>query len=330
MKKTICLVAVIALALFTIWNAPAMAKDVRIFIGATGTASGHYAYWVSVGEAIKKFAPGVSPTVVESGGALDNADRLIRKQVDLGLTNIACAYQVYYGKAKWEGKPHPEFRWLWVYSVHPMDLVVREDSGIKSIRELTGKRFCAGARGSGGEKLLQMIFELLEIKPNYYRGGYSDAVAAVEDRQIVGMAKWAAGEEIGDALITRLSTTTKLRWLSFSDEDMKKITKACPYVLVAQHPAGIYKGQDYPIQSIGTGAASLTTTNISPDLGYKFCKAVWDGKSIQEEAFPANKNVHLFKAGVKYAPIPLHAGAVKMCKELGIEVPKKLIPPEYK
>jgi TRAP transporter TAXI family solute receptor len=307
-----------------------MGKDVRIMIGSTGSASGHYAYWVSVGEAIKKYGTGISPTVVESGGAIDNADRLMRKQIDLGLTNIAAAYQVYNGSGKWEGKPRREFRFMWTYGTHPMDLVVRADSGIKTIYELNGKKFCAGARGSGGEKLLQMIFKLLEIKPDYYRGGYSDAAGAVEDRQIVGMAKWAASETIGDALITRLSTTTKLQWLSFSKEDLEKIKKAYPYVMSYSHPPGIYKGQGYKVVSIGTAAGSLTTTNISPDLGYRICRAAWKGKEIQEAAYPACKPVHLFKAGVKYATIPLHAGSVKFCKELGITVPQRLIPPEYK
>jgi TRAP-type uncharacterized transport system substrate-binding protein len=30
------------------------------------------------------------------------------------------------------------------------------------------------------------------------------------------------------------------------------------------------------------------------------------------------------------APIYLHAGVVQLCKEMGVQVPAKVIPPEYK
>lgn len=329
MKKLLFGVLLI-LCLALSWSCPALAKEARILIGATGAASGHYAYWVAVGEAIKKYAKDISPTVVETGATNDNADRLIRKQIDMGLGNIDTAYNAYYGAGKWKGKPHHQIRWLWTYTKNPMDIVVREDSGVKTIYDLNGKKFCAGSRGSGGEKLLQAVLAVLGIKPNYYRGGYSDAANALEDRQIVGMAKWAAGEETGDALITRLSTTTKLRWLSISDEDFKKIQKKLTYVLPYRHPPNVYKGQNYEVKCLGTTACCFTTNNLSPDLGYRIAQAAYKGRSIQEQAFPAFKKIDMFRVAVKYASVPLHAGTVKICKEMGIEVPKHLIPPEYK
>jgi TRAP transporter TAXI family solute receptor len=329
MKRALLLSFLIACVSLSL-TCPAAAKDARILIGATGAASGHYAYWVAVGEAIKKFAPGISPTVVETGATNDNADRLVRKQIDMGLGNIDTAYNIYYGDGKWKGKPHHEIRWMWTYTKNPMDIVVREDSGVKTIYDLNGKKFCAGARGTGGEKLLQEVFDVLGIKPDYYRGGYSDASNALEDRQIVGLAKWAAGEETGDALITRLATTTKLRWLGISDDDFKKIQKKLIYVLPYRHPPNVYKGQDYEVKCLGTTACCFATSNLSADVGYRVAKAAYQGRSLQEQAYPSFKKIDMFRVAVQYSSVPLHAGTVKICKELGIEVPKRLIPPEYK
>jgi len=329
MKKTFLLLLMTAFV-FLCFKPNATAADARILIGSTGAASSHYAYWVAVGEAIKKYAPGISPTVVETGGTNDNADRLIRKQVDIGLGNIETAFNAYRGEAKWKGKPNPEMRWLWSYTKIPMDIVVRVDSGVNSIYDLSGKKFCAGARGSGGEILLQQVFEILGIKPDYYRGGYDDATAALEDRQIVGMAKWAAGEDVGDALIIRISSTTKLRWLSLSDKDFQKVQKSLTYILSFSHPPNVYKDQTYEVTSIGTTSCCFTTSNLSPDLGYRIAKAAYEGKKIQEESFPAFKKIDMFRLAVQYASVPFHVGTVKICNELGIQVPKHLMPPEYK
>lgn len=299
-------------------------------IGSSGTGSSNYAYYVAVGEAIKKYAPGISPTVIETGGAVDNINRINRKQLDIGLGNLQACFQAYYGKNPWEGKPNQHLRLLWSYNTNPMMFFVREESGIKSLRELTGKKFCAGARGSGGEKLVEEIFGILGIKPNYYRGDYNDAAAVVEDRQIVGMAKWSATETSGDALVIRLSTQNKLRFLSVSEEDLKKIITELPCVIPGYHPPNVYKGQDYEYRSIGGTANYIASTDLSPDLAYAIVQAAWKGIDIQAQSYPGLKGVNILKRAVDFSLIPLHAGAIKMCKEVGIEVPQRLIPPEYK
>ena len=315
-----------------IWGSPSVAQEVRINIGATGSSSGYYAYFVAMGNAIKTHDPQIIPTVIETGGSTDNADRLMRKQIHAGLGNNMTAYQAYMGQGKWEGKPFKELRGLWCYTGPlPLDIVVREDSGVNSIHELTGKKFCPGARGSGNEKMIENIFKLLNIKPDYYRGGFGDAAEALERGQIVGLTKFAAGENIGDAQVMSIAAKTKIKWLSISEEDLKKIREAFPFLGLAGHPPNVYKGQNYEVRGFSPGAAIvITATHVSPELGYRMCKAIWKGRDIQGQAFKAFKGIDPFALAVKDSIIPMHVGMVKFCKELGLDVPAKLIPPEYK
>ena len=285
-----------------------------------------------MGNAIKTHDPQIIPTVIETGGGTDNADRLIRKQIHAGLGNNMTAYQAYMGLAKWEGKPFKGMRGFWSYTdPGPLAIIVRQDSGINSIHDLNGKKFCPGARGSGNEKMMENVFKLLNIKPDYYRGDFGDAAEALERGQIVGLTKFSAAVDIGDAQIMSMGATTKIKFLSISDEDLKKIIEAFPFLGLAGHPPNVYKDQNYEVKGISPGASIvITATHVSQELGYRMCKAIWKGRDIQGNAYPAFKKIDPFKLAVRDSIVPIHAGMVKFCKELGIEVPTKLIPPEYK
>ena len=280
--------------------------------------------------AINRYASGIKATVVETGGALDNLQRLSKKQIELGVGNSATTYEYYSGKGEFEGKPpHPEIRVLHAMYKFPLVVVVREDSGIKSIYDLNGKKFCAGARGTGTEKLLINCLALLGVKPDYYHGGYDDATTAVENKQITGFAKSGASETTGDALIVSLATIVKLRFLSFSKEDLEKIRKEFPYIVTSTISPNVHKGQNYEVLTIGLGGVTPTATHVSPDVGYRICQAVWKGRDIVGAAYPSMKGQNPYKEAVELSTVPLHAGTVKFCKELNIEVPQNLIPPEY-
>lgn len=331
MKKMFLMSIIFSIVPGLLWYSPSMGQETRITIGATGTSSGFYVYFVAMGNAIKTHDPQIIPTVIETGGGTDNADRLMRKQIHCGLGNNMTAYQAYMGQGKWEGKPYKEMRGFWSYTdPGPLDILVRQDSGVNSIHDLTGKKFCPGARGSGNEKMIENVFNLLNIKPDYYRGDFSDAAEAVERGQVVGLTKFSAAEKIGDAQVMSIGAKTKIKFLSISEGDLKKIREAFPFLGLASHPPNVYKDQNYEVRGFSPGASIvITATHVPPELGYRICKAIWKGRDIQGNAYPAFKEIDPFKLAAKDSIVPMHAGMVKFCKELGIGVPEKLIPPEY-
>lgn len=330
MKRCMFIGVILGLSFAVNWPTAGHAQDARIMIGGSGTGSSFYVYHVAVASAIEKYAPGIIPTVTETGGVKDNIERLIRKRIDLGMVTDAATYECYHGKGVWEGKPHNELRWLWHMNNSSMAIFVREDSGVKSIYDLNGKKFCAGASGSHGEKILQNILGLLGIKPDYYSGGYSDAGEALANRQIVGFAKWSSSEKVGDSLVVNINATNKLRFLSISKEDLRKVQSEYPYLVPCLIQPNVYKDQNYEVSTFGAAGGMLASTALSADLGYRICKGVNEGFAMVEKAFPGVQGWPMFEGVVKYSPVPIHAGTVRICKELGINVPSNLIPPEYR
>jgi len=328
MKKRL-VILVIALILIMGFTFPGFAAKKLISIGATGQASSYYAYHVAVAQLLNKNIPEIQVSVVETGGGADNLKRIAQGEVEWGQTSEPDAYECYKGIGLWQNQgPSPDLRLYW--AVHPIVyfFVVREDSGINSLEELDGKKFNPGGSGSSTERLTEKTLNLLGIKPEYYRGGYSDVVEAIKNRRINGYVKSASISK-PDATILDLSTAAKIKILDFKDDDIAKINNTVPYWDFTKVPGGLYPGVG-EVQTLSHCFAMAGTKNLSEDLVYKIVKVIWQNVDYQAESFPAVKGINLAESTIKYGRAPLHPGTIKYLKELGYEIPDRLIPPEMK
>ena len=122
-------------------------------LGATQAASSHYVYFVGLSKVLNARVPEVNVTVVETGAGVDNIRRMAKGELDFGLCPLHIHYQAYYGFELWKGNPVKNVYTLWVYGrPAPQNIIVREDSGVRSIYDLTGKPFNPGMRGSEQRK----------------------------------------------------------------------------------------------------------------------------------------------------------------------------------
>lgn len=317
-------------------EAPAKPK-MRLLMGTTAVGSSHYIYMTSAAKVINSKVPEVDVTPMETGGVVDNLARIRKDEIHLGLTNEEQRYQAINGLGRWKDGPIPDSRLLWVYTVTPCPPVVREDARITKIEDLEGKDFAGGPRGTGGEAGTKAYFEALDIKPKWYSGGAEDLLQAVRDRRIVGLGRCFAGPGIPDATLLDLQATVPIRVLPLTEAQMAKIKQKLPWFGVVKVEAGVYKAEwnKEPIPSYGVLGDVSTTTKLAEDLGYKFTKAIIEdnrpgGDGVQVAAFPAHKGVDLAKQTVELTNTPLHAGALKYYREIGLPTKDAHIPPEAK
>jgi TRAP transporter TAXI family solute receptor len=311
-RKLYILVAVLSAMLVT---GPVSAAD-KILCGSTATTSSHYVYTVSAGKAINAEAGDkVNVTVVATGGAVDNLERINRGQLNMGIGTWATFYQAYKGIGKYKGKARPKIRALWLYSSNTQNYVVRADRGIKTLEDLNGKKFCPGLRGSATEQLVQQILATVGVEPDYFRASLSDAVAAVKDNRIAGYVK-------------ELRAFTKIRLLNWPADKVSKVQEAMPFVGFVDVPDGKISGipgYTTVVQAIGLICYDDSLTN---DQAYTIVKAIHDGRKYQEAAYPTLKGFDIAAMTMKLTKFPLHAGAIRYYKEIGVKVPANLIPPE--
>jgi TRAP transporter TAXI family solute receptor len=310
----------------------AWAKKKYILIGSTQTASSHYAYAVALTKVINKYVPELNASVVETGASVDNVKRMRAGQIDIGaIVTGKVMYEAWKGIGMWKNMVTPDIRMLWAYTASIDYYVVREDSGIKSLKDMEGKKINPGMRGSSTEATTKQVFDILGIKPDYHVGGTTDAVAAIKDGRIAGYVKTGVGLQL-DASTLDVMTMTKIRLVSMTSEEVKKVKATVPYLPFFTVPAGKIKAMPSQPEytSWGMVVCGVAMKSFPEDLAYKCVKALLKGRDMIVSAFPAHAQMNVPKDTVDITMIPLHAGAYRAYKELGVKIPDHAVPPEAK
>lgn len=246
-----------------------------------------------------------------------------RGEIDFALVDAPGAYEAYHGEGRYEGNALEDIRMvLWV-APSTMHWAVRQDSGIETFEDLDGQRFNPSSIGGGGEYITDLVFDTLEITPDYQRMSMSDASDAVVDGRIIGFS-YNGIPPI--PAFTEVHSARPLRVLSMSEEQVATATEALPFLSAATIPAGTYR--DMPeATTLGTYIGIASSTDLSEEAVYEFTRAYWENVERLGQTFAPAQGVTP-EISVENTASPLHAGAVRYYQEIGLDVPSELLPPE--
>jgi TRAP transporter TAXI family solute receptor len=310
----------LAASLLALASSAAVAQE-RITFGATNAQSAHYAYFAALAKVVNTANPDIQVSVVETGATVDNLRRMARNQVDAGLITTSTLFHAYNGQQKFADSP-VKSKLLFNYSLAPQNVIVRMDSGVNKISELTGKRFGPGMRGSSTEATTEAVYKLFDVKPNYVRGSNAELASAIKDNRSIGFVKSAVGVKF-DALTLDIATFTPLKVLGLNDQQVELIRKNLPELSIIKMPGGQQENTG-PYVTFGFMIGVGAKPDMSDEMAYKIVKAAMEDKQIQAAAFPQLKGQDLIQLTLDYATSPLHPGAIKYFEEVGYTVPESL------
>lgn len=217
----------------------------------------------------------------------------------------------------------------------PYHIVVYEESGIKTLEDIKGKKvFLGPPAGAATAVAIQMVEGATGYKPGEdfeaMRYDWQSAETAFLDRQ---MDVYIAPTVMPSPSIQQFGLVSKIRILGLSDaafetEQVKKAL-ALPGRTIESIPAGLYENQvnETDSRTVGSWVGLGTHKNLDAELVYKITKTFFDHldeihgtaawmKVINKDTIFSESN------------IPLHVGAYRYYKEMGWDVPADQIPPE--
>ncbi len=262
---------------------------------------------------------GIRCAVESTGGSVYNINTIKAGELEFGVAQSDWQYHAYNGTSKFADNPFPDVRA--VFSVHPepFTLIVRGDSGISSFAELKGKRVNVGNPGSGQRATMEVVMDAFGI-------GMSDLALATEYKGSE-MAKQLCDGNI-DAMIYTIghpaaaikeaTTTCDARLVSVTGAEVDKLVADNPFYRVATIPGGMYKGTDGDTTTFGVGATFVTSAAIPEDTVYVVAKSVMENIDDFKNLHPAFANLNPAEMVKDGLSAPLHDGAAKAYKELGL------------
>lgn len=319
------LVCIFLVLPFATTKATAAGKKYLVTFGTTTPTSSVYTYYVNLAKILNQEVPEIQVTVRATGASVVNTKLLAKGEVEFGSSTSNTVWLACKGKGAFKDKPYCDARVAWAIRTPPLEFVVSEESGIKDIYGLEGKIFCPGIRGSAAEQIAQNIFKILAIKPNLRYSSYSDAIDAMKDKRIFGIAKFG----MRDAGILQVAAVMKIRVLSLSDQDIDKILKNTVALSKTSWPAGIYPGVG-EFQTVAIQHMDYARKDVPEEIVYKMVKAVWKHRADIKKAYAPFLADQFPEVTLSSTTCPMHPGAIRWFREMGYTVPKVLIPPELK
>lgn len=306
----------------------------RPYILTTATTGGTY-YPVGVALATIAHAQlnetkGISLTAISSAGSLENVKLLRDNQAQFALL------QGPFGAWSWNGegpvsRPQTHVRSvsaMWQNVEHFVLLSELAKTGeIMDLADLDGERFVLGARNSGAEQTGRFILETLGIDYennfNLAYMGYGPTTSAIQDGNIVGM-NIPAGAPVSSITQAYALLGDRLTILNWTQETLDKLNAKYPLWDWYDFPPGTYPNQTQLIRTIGSPNVLVTRSDIPEDVVYNVTKVIWENLATLQEIHGATKDMRL-EIAIDGLGAPLHPGAIRYYREVGLEIPSRLI-----
>lgn len=335
--KWVLIVTVVAFVAACFAGPAFAASKKQLLMGSTQMVSSYYPPSVALAKIINQNVPQVQVTVVESGATYDNLERTRAGEFQFSMpSSYNGLIESYHGLGRFKGKPDKTVRVLFVEACSAVYAVVRADSGITDTKGLHGKKFYAGPTGHISTIMVEKALADSGIRPDFFIGGFADAVTAAKDKRIVGFAKFAVGNQL-DASMIDLKESGSIRVLSFTEKQVDYMVREFPGNDKLLVPKGVIKGvaDAGPILTIGSCVVCWTTSSFPEEIAYGIVKAASENwkdisavLSIAREIDPVKSSITRLSGTSKV--VPLHPGAIRYFKEKGAGIPDTLVPPEYK
>ncbi len=324
MKKVLffSLAVVFGIALMTCPATAADAKTEFVTIGTGGVTGVYYPTGGAICRLVNKTRKehGIRCSVESTGGSVYNLNAIANGELDMGVAQSDWQHHAYNGTSKFE-KSGPNKDLRAVFSVHPepFTVVARKDSGIKDFADLKGKRVNIGNPGSGQRGTMEVVMKALGWTKDDFKLA-SELKSAEQSKALcdnkIDAIVFTVGHPSGS--IKEATTSCDSVLVNVTGPAIDKLIKENAYYRKAVIPGGMYRGTDEDTTTFGVGATFVSSAKVPENVIYNVVKAVFENFDQFKKLHPAFsvlKKEEMIKDGLS---APLHDGAVKYYKEVGL------------
>ncbi len=284
----------------------------------TGGQSGvYYPLGVAVSQIYAKAIPNARSTAQVTKASAENLNLLQAGRGELGFSLGDSVSDAWKGDAEAGFKTKlDKLRGLSATYNNYIQIVANADSGIKTLADLKGKRISVGAAKSGTELNARAILKAAGLsyadlgKVEYLPFG--ESVELMKNRQLDATLQSAG---LGVASIRDLATSIKIVVIPVPADVVAKVGDAAYQATVI--PANTYTGQTADIATAAIPNFLITHAGVSDDLAYQMTKTLYENLDTLYAAHNAAKAIKRENA-IKGMPVPLHPGAEKYYREVGL------------
>ena len=291
------------------------AEFINVLTG--GTSGVYYPLGVALTQIYGKALPNAKTAVQATKASTENLNLLQAGRGEMAFTLGDTLNEAWKGNEE-AGFKVPLKKLRTVAAIYPnyIHFIASADSGIKTLADLKGKRISVGAPKSGTELNSRDILKGAGLsyadlgKVEYL--GYAESVELIKNRQLDATL---LSSGLGVAAVRDLASAVKIVVLPIPAEVVAKINEAA--YQTGTIPANTYNGQTTDVPTVAVQNFLVTHDGVSNDTAYAMTKSMFENLDQMTAAHAAAKAIRK-ETAAKGSPVPLHPGAEKYYKEIGV------------
>ncbi len=304
MRALLCLLSLLLLGAF----GPAWAAS-ELLIGSGSLTGVYYPAGGALCRLLARAPARLPCQVVATGGSADNLTALSRGDLSLALVQ---------SDVQLTTTPPPALYRLFNLHQEALTLVTRQDSGIRSLADLSGKRLDIGNPGSGDNRTMRLLLQALgwqeETVDSLSHLNVSERAQALCDEQIDAYA-YVVGHP--SSAISEAAGLCPIRFIPVEGDAVDRLLQSHPYYQRTQIPADLYSGVDDAIATIGMPAGLIAGPQIDEALAYRITQQVFSRLPQLRRLHPALSQLVRQQMIGESSGLPLHPGARRFFVEQG-------------
>ena len=292
----------------------------QLTIGGSNPGGTAYIVGTAYAQIINKYVPNVNVTHEVTAGGKENIELTASGENEFGCGMSAFLYEAYNGLNDYEGKKKDNLTGVIPWFEYPMQIVVRTDANIKTISDLKGKKISINVHGSGGYKAATEVLSTLGLEENEdYTAYYLSFDEAADEMKLGNIDAIFINTGAPVPAIMSMGTYIDFDIISFTDEELDKVTDKYPYYQKGVLKAGTYNKVQHDVNTLTSYTILFANKDVDEDIVYNIVKAIWEHRDELELAHSSQKNLNeqLVKDSI-FDIAPIHEGAKKYYKEIGI------------
>jgi TRAP transporter TAXI family solute receptor len=291
-------------------------------IGSGGSLGNYYSAARSIARVVNKQreANGFSVAYTETSGSVANIEALMSGDTQFGIAQADIVYQTVNGLGDWsERGPQSELRAVFSLYSDVITVVATPKSGIKSTRDLIGKRIDIGHPDSGARR---NAIEALDALGVDWRTGTTIHGESPTDRATMYLHGNldAFFHTVGHPTTDIKFAVTSVPGARFvSLDNINELLEQHRYYSRSMIPVGLYpdvENTEY-VESVGVKVIFVTSATVPEEAVYRVTREVFEHIESLGKFDPVLKG--LTKEGMVESLIaPLHPGASRYYEEVGL------------
>jgi uncharacterized protein len=299
---------------FVVFAATLRAEERRYTIYTSGLNSSVYVNMLYFANLVNQYATDFTLITLPSDGGPTNMISVNEGKASFGTSTAESVKAAYDGTSEFQGKPQSRIRHVASFGFSLMFIYVRPDSPIQSISDLKGKKVVYGG-GTGSALIGKQILETYGITNDVLaqRGDTEKARGALERKEIDAVFTIA---RLPVPAYTEMINRNELKLLPIEANQMKTLRSGSP-LYVEVDIKNYYPAYASSVKAVGLPGPLVARDDMASQPIYQMLKIAYSHMTDLQKMNDGFRNDSP-STGLRGLAIPLHPGAEKYFKEVGV------------